>query len=282
MINAKSSSVPLATHFQLSKDQFPKSDSEKKLMEKVPYSNAIGSIMYLMVCTRPDIAYAVSCLNRYMSNAGPPHWEALKWLLRYLSGSANTGIKFSRSSKGINLVGYVDSNYANDGDSRKSTTSYIFTLCGSCISWKSQLQNIVALSTTEVEYIATTEAFKEAMWLEGPRHGPSTRTTHPAQRPKPTKMTHDPNQSSPSFSTDGFSMAISFYSSTISEPLLYSQTLPFVTPRLAYKWGSFLPTREKKPSSLSSSNNPQWTVLGGSWWRRSLGVVLGVLVAVVV
>ncbi|KAL0312863.1 UNVERIFIED_CONTAM: Retrovirus-related Pol polyprotein from transposon TNT 1-94 [Sesamum radiatum] len=151
----------------LSKDQSPKSDSEKKLMEKVPYSNAIGSVMYLMVCTRPDIAYAVSCLSRYMSNAGPPHWEALKWLLRYLSGSANTGIKFSRSSKGVNLVGYVDSNYANDRDSRKSTTSYIFTLCGSCISWKSQLQNIVALSTTEAEYIATTEAFKEAMWLEG-------------------------------------------------------------------------------------------------------------------
>ncbi|KAL0304083.1 UNVERIFIED_CONTAM: Retrovirus-related Pol polyprotein from transposon TNT 1-94 [Sesamum radiatum] len=91
MINAKSSSVPLAPHFQLSKDQSPKSDSEKKLMEKVPYSNAIGSVMYLMVCTRPDIAYAVSCLSRYMSNAGPPHWEALKWLLRYLSGSANTG-----------------------------------------------------------------------------------------------------------------------------------------------------------------------------------------------
>ncbi|KAL0438177.1 UNVERIFIED_CONTAM: Retrovirus-related Pol polyprotein from transposon TNT 1-94 [Sesamum latifolium] len=95
MINAKSSSVPLATHFQLSKDQSPKSDSEKKHMEKVPYSNVIGYVMYLMVCTRPDIAYAVSCLSRYMSNAGPPHWEALKWLLRCLSGSANTGTGMS-------------------------------------------------------------------------------------------------------------------------------------------------------------------------------------------
>ncbi|KAL0319279.1 UNVERIFIED_CONTAM: Retrovirus-related Pol polyprotein from transposon TNT 1-94 [Sesamum angustifolium] len=64
-------------------------------------------------------------------------------------------------------VGYVDSNYANDRDSRRSTTSYVFTLCGACISWKSQLQNIVALSTTEAEYIATTEAFKEAIWLKG-------------------------------------------------------------------------------------------------------------------
>ena len=61
----------------------------------------------------------------------------------------------------------MDSNYANDRDSRKSTTSYVFTLCGACISWKSQLQHIVALSTTEAEYIATTEAFKEAIWLDG-------------------------------------------------------------------------------------------------------------------
>ncbi|KAL0286483.1 UNVERIFIED_CONTAM: Retrovirus-related Pol polyprotein from transposon TNT 1-94 [Sesamum radiatum] len=102
-----------------------------------------------------------------MSNAGTPHWEALKWLLRYLIKSKNTGITFSKCSEGVKLIGYVDSNYANDRDSRRSTTSYVFTLCGACISWKSQLQNIVALSTTEAEYIATTEAFKEAIWLKG-------------------------------------------------------------------------------------------------------------------
>ncbi|KAK4387817.1 Retrovirus-related Pol polyprotein from transposon TNT 1-94 [Sesamum angolense] len=116
---------------------------------------------------RPDIAYFISCLSRYMSNAGSPHWEALKWLLRYLNGSANRGLMFSKCAKGVDLTGYVDSNYANDRDSRRSTTSYIFTLCGSCITWKSQLQQIVALSTTEAEYIAATEAFKEALWLEG-------------------------------------------------------------------------------------------------------------------
>ncbi|KAK4400510.1 Retrovirus-related Pol polyprotein from transposon TNT 1-94 [Sesamum angolense] len=136
-------------------------------MKKIPYSNAIGSVMYLMVSTRPDIAYAVSYLSRFMSNPGTTHWEALKWLLRYLNGSNNSGIKFSKSSEGVKQVGYVDSNYANDRDSRRSTTSYVFTLCGACIRWKSQLQNIVALSTTEVEYIAITEAFKDALWLEG-------------------------------------------------------------------------------------------------------------------
>ncbi|KAL0294332.1 UNVERIFIED_CONTAM: Secreted RxLR effector protein [Sesamum angustifolium] len=98
-----------------------------------------------MVSTRPDIAYAISCLSRYMSNLGPSHWEALKRLLRYLNGSDNYGITFSKNPQGASLVGYVDSNYANDRNNRKSTTSYVFTLCGACISWKSQLQNIVAL-----------------------------------------------------------------------------------------------------------------------------------------
>ncbi|KAL2247829.1 UNVERIFIED_CONTAM: Retrovirus-related Pol polyprotein from transposon TNT 1-94 [Sesamum indicum] len=123
--------------------------------------------MFLMVCTRPDIAYAISCLSRYMSNPGPPHWEALKWLLKYLHGSENVDILFSKRGENTQLVGYVDSDYANDWDSRKSTTSYIFTFCGSGISWKSQLQHIVVLSTIEVEYIATTEAFKKAIWLDG-------------------------------------------------------------------------------------------------------------------
>ncbi|KAK4391110.1 Retrovirus-related Pol polyprotein from transposon TNT 1-94 [Sesamum angolense] len=148
-------------------EQSPKTEAGTEQMKNVPYSNAIGSVMYLMVSTRPDIAYVVSCLSRYMSNAGLPYWETLKWLLMYLNGSVNTGIKFSKHADGVSLVRYVDSNYSNDRDSRRSTTSYVFTLCGACISWKSQLQNIVALSTTEAEYVATTEAFKETIWLKG-------------------------------------------------------------------------------------------------------------------
>ncbi|KAL2237883.1 UNVERIFIED_CONTAM: Retrovirus-related Pol polyprotein from transposon TNT 1-94 [Sesamum indicum] len=167
MENAKPTSVPLAAHFQLCRDQRPKTESEKQKMEKIPYSNVIGSLMFLMVCTRPDVAYAISCLSRYMSNPGLPHYEALKWLLRYLRGSDNIGITFSRNSEHSHLVGFVDSNYANDRDSRKSTTSYVFIFCGSCIRWKFHLQHIVALSAIEAEYIATTEAFKEAIWLDG-------------------------------------------------------------------------------------------------------------------
>ncbi|KAL0430515.1 UNVERIFIED_CONTAM: Retrovirus-related Pol polyprotein from transposon TNT 1-94 [Sesamum radiatum] len=167
MSKAKPTSVPLAAHFQLCKNQSPNSKTEKERMKNIPYTIAIGSVIYLMVSTRPNIAYAVSCFSRFMSDAGLPHWEALKWLLRYLNGSMDTDIKFSKRCDDVNLVGYVDSNYANDRDSRRSTTSYVFTLCCACISWKSQLQNIVVLSTTEAEYIATTEALKEAIWLKG-------------------------------------------------------------------------------------------------------------------
>ncbi|KAL2251492.1 UNVERIFIED_CONTAM: Retrovirus-related Pol polyprotein from transposon TNT 1-94 [Sesamum indicum] len=113
MENAKPTTVPLAAHFQLSKEQSPKTISEKQKMEKIPYSNLIGSVMFLMVCTRPDVAYSISCLSRFMSNPGSPHWEALKYLLRYLRGSDNVGISFSRYSDDTRLIGYVDSNYAN-------------------------------------------------------------------------------------------------------------------------------------------------------------------------
>ncbi|XP_047326340.1 secreted RxLR effector protein 161-like [Impatiens glandulifera] len=163
MSNTKSVNVPLASHFMLSKDQSPKTEITE--MKNVLYSNVIGSVMYLIISTRSDITYTVSCLSRFMSNPNMPHWNALKWLLRYLKNTIDIDLTFSKCSIGTKLVGYVDSNYTNNRDNRKSTTSYVFTLCGSCISWKSQLQLRVALSTTESEYVAATEAFKEAIWL---------------------------------------------------------------------------------------------------------------------
>ncbi|GAB2278532.1 hypothetical protein Dimus_039298 [Dionaea muscipula] len=135
-------------------------------MDDVPYLNAIGSIMYCMVSTRPDLSFSISLLSRYMSNPGPDHWNALKWLLRYLNSSISVGLNFGKWTNTLDLATFVDSDFAGDRDSRKSTTSYCVTLAGNCISWKSQLQPIVALSTTESEYIAITEAFKEALWIQ--------------------------------------------------------------------------------------------------------------------
>ncbi|KAE8676976.1 Vesicle-associated protein 4-1 [Hibiscus syriacus] len=123
MQDAKPVSTPLGVHFRLSKEQSPKTEEERAHMVKVPYASAIGSLMYAMVCTRPDIAQAVGAVSRYMNNPDKIHWEAVKWILIYLRG-------------------------------------------GTAVSWVSQLQKIVALSTTEAEYVAVTEASKEMVWLQ--------------------------------------------------------------------------------------------------------------------
>ena len=165
MKNAKPVSTPFSAHFKLSASLSPKSDNEKRYMARVPYSNAVGSMMYAMVCTRPDISHAVSVVSRYMACPGKSHWNAVKWILRYLRGTSDTYLEFGKSSS--SLVGYVDSDYAGDLDKRRSLTGYVFTLGGSAISWKASLQPVVALSTTEAEYIAVTEVIKEGIWLRG-------------------------------------------------------------------------------------------------------------------
>ena len=145
MHNCKPVGVPLVGHFILLKAQCPVSNSELSKMEGIPYANAIGTIMYSMISTRPDLAYTISLLNRYMSNLGKPHWDALKYMLRYINRSTDIGLCYGKKSETLDLVGYVDSDFVGDRDSRKSTTAYFFTLGGNCISWKSQLQPLVAL-----------------------------------------------------------------------------------------------------------------------------------------
>ena len=94
-------------------------------MFKVPYANAVGCLMYLMVCIRPDISYAISVVSRFMANPGKEHWNAVKWIFRYLTGTHDFSILFDQRA-GTEAVGYVDSDYAGDLDSRKSMTGYVF------------------------------------------------------------------------------------------------------------------------------------------------------------
>ena len=133
-------------------------------MKGVPYSSAVGSLMYAMVCTRPDIAQVVGVVSRYLANPGKQHWEAVKWILRYLKGTSKLCLCYG----GANLIleGYIDADMSGDLDNRKCTSSYIFTLAGGAISWQSKLQKCIALSTTEAEYIAEVEAGKELIWLK--------------------------------------------------------------------------------------------------------------------
>ena len=100
------------------------SDVEKAKMAKVPYSSAVGSLMYAMVATRPDIAFAVGVVSRYMANPGKKHWEAVKHILKYLKGTSSRCLRFGNSDASI--IGYMDSDYGGCADTRRSTSGYIF------------------------------------------------------------------------------------------------------------------------------------------------------------
>ena len=103
-----------------------------------------------------------------MVNPSKEHWQAVKWILRYLKGTNRVGLVFSRGEgDGISLASFYDSDYAGDRDRRRSTTGYTFVLGTGAVSWRSVLESVVALSTTEAELIAATEAVKEAIFLRG-------------------------------------------------------------------------------------------------------------------
>ena len=163
MERGKALSTPLPPYVKLSKKDCPKSEEEKAEMAKVPYSSAVGSLMYAMIATRPDIAFAVGVTSRYMSNPGKKHWEAVKGVMRYLNGTKDMCICFGR--KEACVMGYTDADYAGDLDKRRSTSGYVFEFTGGAVSWRSRLQDCITLSTTEAEYVAASKACKEAIWL---------------------------------------------------------------------------------------------------------------------
>lgn len=161
MNNVKPVNVQLASHFKLSSVLNPRTDEEKKYMCHVRYANTIGNLMYAMVSTRPDNSRIVGVVIRFMENPGEEHWRVVKWVLRYQRGTSDHCIILSGSEGSI--CEYVDDDSVGALDTRRSTTGYVFTIAGGEISWMSMLQETVALSTTEEEYIATSDANKEAI-----------------------------------------------------------------------------------------------------------------------
>ena len=130
------------------------------------YAAVVGMIMYAMLCTRPDLAFAITYLSQFASNPQPEHWIALKRVLRYLKGSSHWCLEYGGddTSSGHSLLGYGESDWGGNVD-RRSTTGYVFLLGGAAISWNSKKQRTVALSSTEAEYMASTHSTKEALWL---------------------------------------------------------------------------------------------------------------------
>lgn len=139
-------------------------DTGEPAPPSIPYRQAIGSLIYLVSCTRPDLAFAVRKLSQYLESPLNHHWVAVKRVLRYLWTTRTKGLTYD-GKKGTNVIGYSDSDYAGCRVSRKSTSGYVFLLAGAAISWKSKKQSVVATSSCEAEYVAICLAAKEAIWL---------------------------------------------------------------------------------------------------------------------
>ena len=140
------------------------SDSTSIVLSDVPYNSLIGSLQYAAITTRPDISMAVSHSSRFLAEPSTKHWEAGKRVLRYLKGTIDVGLVLGGQDS-CKLTGYCDSDWASDTATRRSRTGYVFMMNGAAVSWKSQHQPTVALSTAEAEYMALTAAIQEAIFL---------------------------------------------------------------------------------------------------------------------
>jgi hypothetical protein len=168
MINCKPISAPLAERLT-TPDQPPDKEEQEQLdADNVTkqHPKLVGALLYLSTCTRPDLAFSVYQLTRFMSAPRLIHWKALKRVLRYLKGTCDFGLMYQRNDKtDFMLVGFSDADWAGDPATRKSTTGYVFMICGGAISWKATGQGTVALSTAEAELVALTATIKHAVWL---------------------------------------------------------------------------------------------------------------------
>ena len=163
MQESKSVNAPIPIVIKLYVDQCPKTQEEQEDLPRVPYASAVGSLMYAMVCNRPDIAHAVGVLNRYMSKLGKENWTAVKRVFRYLCGTTYYAIFYQGRPEPdivINVHGFTDVDWVGDIDRKISTRGYVFNLFGGDISLMRKRQVVVALSSTEAKYMEAIHARK--------------------------------------------------------------------------------------------------------------------------
>lgn len=164
MSDCNSVSTPVDVNQKLTNEMSPSDEDAKQEMKKIPYQEAVGSLLFAAQVTRPDIQFAVNMVSRYNSNPGQAHWMAVKRIMRYLRGTTDTKLTYHRGEH-FNLNGYCDADWASDITDRRSVTGYVFVQQGGAISWSSKKQQTVALSTTEAEYMAMSAATQEAIWI---------------------------------------------------------------------------------------------------------------------
>jgi Reverse transcriptase (RNA-dependent DNA polymerase)/gag-polypeptide of LTR copia-type/GAG-pre-integrase domain/Integrase core domain len=166
MDNCKSKDTP-SELLKLSEADCPITEDDKLKMEHFPYKSLVGNLLYLSICTRPDISYSVNRVSRFMKNPGEKHWIACKRILRYLKSTSELGLSYqnNRNDDKIILSGYCDADWAGDVDDRKSTTGYIIKINGCLINWVSKKQSTVSLSSAEAEYMSISATIQEMQWI---------------------------------------------------------------------------------------------------------------------
>jgi hypothetical protein len=159
MTNAKSAPTPLPSNW------VPVAATDKASPELLRnFQSIIGSLLYLMIGTRPDIAYAVTKLAQFSANPSPEHFERAKYICRYLVGTKSYALVF-KGAKGEGLAAYTDSDWASDPITRRSVTGYYFQLAGGPFTWRSRAQTTVAHSSTEAEYMALSDCSRQVSWV---------------------------------------------------------------------------------------------------------------------
>uniref|UniRef100_A0AAV1T9W5 Reverse transcriptase Ty1/copia-type domain-containing protein n=1 Tax=Peronospora matthiolae TaxID=2874970 RepID=A0AAV1T9W5_9STRA len=130
----------------------------------VPYRELVGCLLYIVTCTRSDIADSVCSVAKYCKNHTSEHWSAAKRILKYLLTTQDIALVCD-GHLATELIGFADASWASDEDTRRSTTGYVFILNGAAIAWRSQRQPTVAGSSTEAEYMSLYSATQEMIWL---------------------------------------------------------------------------------------------------------------------
>lgn len=149
-------------------------NTDLSAMKDVPYQAAIGTLMDAALGTRPDISYAVQTLSQFSSWPRPTHWTAVKQVLWYLKGTTDYGITYRRKGEqcsgafygNFRLEGYTDTDWGSDPIDCKSILGYAFLISGGLVAWSSKKQAIIALSSTEAEYIAISYARRHTIWMQ--------------------------------------------------------------------------------------------------------------------
>lgn len=159
LTDANTVSTPADCNVKLVKD-----DHVSKSTDQVEYQSMVGSLLYIAMGTRPDIAQAVGAVSKFCSNPTEAHKTAVKRIFRYLKKTMNLALKYCKDEKPV--TGFSDADWGGDLDDRRSTTGNVFLLAGGAVSWLSKKQAVVALSTSEAEYVALSLAAQEAAWLQ--------------------------------------------------------------------------------------------------------------------